>query len=48
MSQKLMISAGEASGELYGALLSREIMQIWPDTEIFGIGGPAWRAKGLS
>ncbi len=42
-----MISAGEASGELYGALLSREIKQIWPDTEIFGIGGPRMESEGV-
>ncbi len=42
-----MISAGEASGELYGALLSREIKQIWPDTEIFGIGGHRMEQEGV-
>ena len=42
-----MISAGEASGELYGALLSREARKIWPDLEIFGIGGPRMENEGV-
>lgn len=47
MSQKLMISAGEASGELYGALLSKEIWKLRPDVEIFGIGGPRMENEGV-
>jgi lipid-A-disaccharide synthase len=43
-----MISAGEASGELYGAKLSRELKIKWPDVYIFGIGGPRMRAEGVS
>ena len=48
VSKKVMISSGEASGELYGALLSREIKKRWPDTEIFGIGGPRMKQEGVS
>ena len=48
MSRKVMISAGEASGELYGAKLSRELKKKWPDVHIFGIGGPRMRAEGVS
>ena len=43
----VMISAGEASGELYGAMLSREIKNIWPDTVIFGIGGQKMEKEGV-
>ena len=43
-----MISAGEASGELYGAMLSREIKKLWPDVRIFGIGGPRMEEEGVS
>jgi lipid-A-disaccharide synthase len=43
-----MISAGEASGELYGALLSREVKKIWPDTQIFGIGGSHMEREGVA
>lgn len=42
-----MISAGEASGELYGSLLSREVKRRWPDTEIFGIGGERMKSEGV-
>ena len=48
MSRKVMISAGEASGELYGAKLSIELKKKWPDMHIFGIGGPRMRAEGVS
>lgn len=44
----MMISAGEASGELYGALLAREVKKLWPDTEIFGIGGSRMEKEGVS
>ena len=42
-----MISAGEASGELYGALLSREIRKKWPDAETIGIGGNRMKNEGV-
>jgi len=48
MTKKVMISAGEPSGELYGALLSREIRKRWPDTDIFGIGGVRMEKEGVS
>jgi lipid-A-disaccharide synthase len=47
VSKKMMISAGEISGELYGAMLSREIKKNWPDVEIFGIGGTRMKAEGV-
>jgi lipid-A-disaccharide synthase len=42
-----MISTGEPSGELYGALLAREVKRKWPDTEIFGIGGSHMELEGI-
>ena len=42
-----MICAGEASGELYGALLSREIKNKWHDAEITGIGGSRMKEEGV-
>lgn len=48
VSEKMMISAGEASGDLYGALLGREVKKLWPDVEIFGIGGPRMKQEGVS
>lgn len=47
MPKKVMISAGEASGELYGALLTREIRKKWPEAEIIGIGGNRMKAEGV-
>jgi len=43
-----MISTGETSGELYGILLSRQIRRLWPDVQIYGIGGQRMRAGGIS
>jgi len=43
-----MISAGEASGELYGAMLCREVKKLWPDIEISGIGGSRMKEEGVS
>ena len=48
MSKKVMICAGETSGELYGAMLSREIKGLWPDVRIFGIGGSRMKAEGVT
>jgi len=47
MSKRVMISAGEASGDLYGALLSRTIKKAWPDAEIIGIGGNQMKNAGV-
>jgi lipid-A-disaccharide synthase len=47
VTKRVFISAGEASGELYGALLSRAIRKNWPDTEIMGIGGNNMKKEGV-
>src|SRR5438045_9307354 len=44
---RVLISAGEASGENYGALLLPELRRILGnDTEFFGVGGERMRAAG--
>jgi lipid-A-disaccharide synthase len=43
---KVMISCGEASGDLYAGALVREIARIAPGTEAFGFGGPQLAASG--
>src|SRR5688500_16477822 len=43
---RIMISCGEASGDLYAAALATEIRQRVPDAEIFGFGGPRLKAAG--
>ena len=43
---RLLISAGEASSELYGAGLIEALRRRIPDLECFGVGGDAMRAAG--
>ncbi len=43
---RLLVSAGEASGELYGAGLIQALRCRLPDLECFGVGGEAMRAAG--
>jgi lipid-A-disaccharide synthase len=43
---RLLISAGEASGENYGAQLVEALRQRVPDTQFFGLGGARMRAAG--
>ncbi len=44
---KLLISAGEASGDLHGARLLAALRKKRPDLSAFGMGGPRLRAEGL-
>jgi lipid-A-disaccharide synthase len=46
-SAKIFLSAGEASGEHYGALLMAEIRRLSPEAEFFGLGGTRMAAAGL-
>ena len=46
MGRKILISAGEASGDLYAALALAEVRRIYPDAEFFGCTGPRLRAAG--
>ena len=43
---RLLISAGEASGEMYGAQLIEALRRRVPDLECFGVGGERMRAAG--
>jgi len=43
----LLIVAGEASGDLHGAGVVRELKQLAPQAEIFGIGGDGMAAAGM-
>lgn len=42
----LLLSAGEASGDMYAAQLAAELKKRL-DAEIFGLGGPQMRAEGV-
>ncbi|HWQ53909.1 MAG TPA: lipid-A-disaccharide synthase [Bryobacteraceae bacterium] len=44
---KILVSAGEASGDLYAALLVAELRRRWPGAEFFGCTGPRLRAAGV-
>ncbi len=46
-SPKIFLSAGEASGEHYGALLMAEIRRQAPQAEFFGLGGTRMANLGL-
>jgi lipid-A-disaccharide synthase len=45
--RNILISAGEASGDLYAALLVQELRRIWPDAQFFGCTGPHMREAGV-
>jgi lipid-A-disaccharide synthase len=44
---RILISAGEASGDRLGAGLSKAILRRRPDTELFGMGGDEMAAAGV-
>ena len=44
---KIFISAGETSGEKYGAALIREFKRLNPQAKFFGLGGEKMLAAGL-
>lgn len=43
----ILVSAGEASGDLYASLVVEELRRILPDTQFFGCTGPKLRASGV-
>jgi lipid-A-disaccharide synthase len=45
--KSILISAGEASGDYYAALLLAELRRRWPETDFFGCAGAHLRAAGL-
>ena len=45
--RSILISAGEASGDYYAALLLTELHRRWPETDFFGCAGTHLRAAGL-
>ena len=47
MRRRILVSAGEASGDLYAALVVEELRRAWPDAEFFGCTGPRLRAAGV-
>ncbi len=47
MALKILVSAGEASGDLYAAGLVGELRRQVPEAEFFGCAGPRMRAAGV-
>lgn len=47
MSPRVLVSAGEASGDLYASLVVEEMRRQTPEAEFFGCTGPRLRAAGV-
>jgi len=46
LSPRLLLSCGEASGDLYAAALTRELLALDPTLHVAGLGGPQFAAAG--
>lgn len=44
---RILLSAGEPSGDMHGAALAQELKRRWPHAELFGFGGDRMRAAGV-
>ena len=44
---RILISAGEPSGDLHGAGVARALRRRWPDARLYGFGGTQMRAAGV-
>lgn len=47
MGRKILVSAGEASGDLYASLVVEELRRIAPDIDFFGCTGPRLQKAGV-
>ncbi len=47
MKNKIIIFAGEASGDLHGSGLVREMLKMQPGLKIFGVGGDKMQKQGV-
>lgn len=47
MGRKILVSAGEASGDFYASLVVAELRKRWPDAEFFGCTGQRLRGAGV-
>jgi lipid-A-disaccharide synthase len=46
LSVRLLVSCGEASGDLYAGALARELRALVPDVSLAGLAGPQFEAAG--
>lgn len=44
---KILISAGEPSGDLHGAAVARALKLRWPEAQLYGFGGNLMQAAGV-
>src|ERR1700689_793141 len=44
---RVLISAGEASGDMYAARLAAALRAHWPQAHFFGAAGPRLREQGV-
>ncbi|GMR12882.1 MAG: lipid-A-disaccharide synthase [Gemmatimonadota bacterium] len=47
MTPRILLLAGEASGDRHGAGVARALKARYPDSELVGLGGPLMRAEGV-
>ncbi|HTP14186.1 MAG TPA: lipid-A-disaccharide synthase, partial [Bacteroidota bacterium] len=47
MARRVMIIAGEASGDLHGSGVVRELKRADPSIEVFGVGGDKMKSEGM-
>ena len=47
MPKRILVIAGEASGDLYGADLVNALKKRCPDAKFFGVGGSCMEASGV-
>jgi lipid-A-disaccharide synthase len=45
--RRILVSAGEASGDLYASMLVHHLRGLWPDADFYGCTGPKMRAAGV-
>jgi lipid-A-disaccharide synthase len=46
-SKKILLVAGEVSGDLHGSHLVEAIQRIEPEVQFFGVGGPGLKRRGM-
>ena len=47
-AQSVLIVTGEASGDMHGAHLVREMRSLRPEIQLYGMGGKAMREAGVT
>ncbi|MBN1396419.1 MAG: lipid-A-disaccharide synthase [Bacteroidetes bacterium] len=47
MAKRVMIIAGEASGDLHGSGVVRELKRLSPDIDVYGVGGDKMKREGM-